>query len=151
MFSRADQVFMRQALELAKQAKGEGEVPVGAVLTLNDLPIATAYNQSITHQDPTAHAEIIVLREAAKILKNYRLVNTVLYVTLEPCAMCAGALIHARVKRLIYATADPRTGACGSIFNLINHQALNHQIQYESGLLAEESKLLLQQFFQKRR
>ncbi|OGT30975.1 MAG: hypothetical protein A3E87_08275 [Gammaproteobacteria bacterium RIFCSPHIGHO2_12_FULL_35_23] len=142
---------MRQALELAKQAKGEGEVPVGAVLTLNDLPIATAYNQSITHQDPTAHAEIIVLREAAKILKNYRLVNTVLYVTLEPCAMCAGALIHARVKRLIYATADPRTGACGSIFNLINHQALNHQIQYESGLLAEESKLLLQQFFQKRR
>jgi len=151
VFSRADQVFMRQALELAKQAKGEGEVPVGAVLTLNDLPIATAYNQSITHQDPTAHAEIIVLREAAKILKNYRLVNTVLYVTLEPCAMCAGALIHARVKRLIYATADPRTGACGSIFNLINHQALNHQIQYESGLLAEESKLLLQQFFQKRR
>lgn len=150
-FSEFDQAMMHRALDLAKQGEKRGEVPVGAVLTLNQEIIAEAYNQSITLNDPTAHAEILVLRDAGQELKNYRLVDTTLYVSLEPCAMCAGALVHARIKRLVYAANDPKTGAIQSVMNLANHPCLNHHIEVDSGLLQDQSRDLLQQFFKARR
>ncbi len=146
-----DARYMQRALELAQQAQALGEVPVGAVITFNDEIIAEGYNQPITGCDPTAHAEIVALRHAAKHLGNYRLVDCSLYVTLEPCAMCAGAMVHARIKRLIYATNDPRTGAAGSVFNLVHHPELNHRIECHSGVLAEASSMLLKSFFRGRR
>lgn len=147
----ADHDFMQQAFELAQYAEQQGEVPVGAVVVFQNQIIGKGWNQPITRHDPTAHAEIIALREAAALLGNYRLLDCSLYVTLEPCAMCAGAMVHARIKRLVYGAPDPRTGAAGSVFNLTDLPCLNHRIQVEPGLMQAESRLLLQAFFAKRR
>lgn len=146
-----DTHWMRRALELAQQAALEGEVPVGAVLIKDGKLIAEGWNRPIAENDPSGHAEMRVLRQAGKVLENYRLTGTTLYVTLEPCPMCAGAMVHARVGRVVYATADPRTGAAGSVFNLLQSDALNHRCEVEAGLLAEESAALLQDFFRRRR
>lgn len=150
-FSAFDQYCMQRALALATQAQAHGEVPVGAILALNDGIIAEGYNQPIVDCDPTAHAEIMALRLGAERLQNYRLINTTLYCTLEPCCMCAGAMIHARVARVVYATHDPRAGAGGSVFNILQSPVLNHRVVVESGLFAEESSRLLKVFFQKKR
>ena len=120
--------FMQQALDQAKAAEQAGEVPIGAVLVYQDKVIAAAHNQPITHQDPTAHAEILVLRNAAKFLNNYRLVDTILYVTLEPCAMCAAAMVHARVKHLVYGASDTKAGAVESVMRLLDQPHFNHQV-----------------------
>ena len=146
-----DLTFMQKALELAEQAASKGEVPVGAVLVKEGEIIAEAYNQPIALNDPSAHAEILVMREAAQKLKNYRLINTTLYVTLEPCAMCAAAMVHARIERLVYGADDPKTGAVKSVFSITNHEQLNHKIESTSGVLADESAALLRRFFQARR
>ena len=151
MFSANDEKFMQKALQLAKQAQANGEVPVGAVLTLHDEVIAEAYNQPIHLNDPTAHAEILVMRQAAEKLNNYRLNETTLYVTLEPCSMCAGAMVHARVKRLVYAVPDWRVGAAGSVLDIVDHPALNHRLTCQSGLCNKEAKTLLQDFFKANR
>lgn len=143
--------FMSMALEQAYRANGEGEVPVGAVVVKRGEVIAKAYNQVIKRNDPTAHAEILALREAASILKNYRLIDTTLYVTVEPCLMCGGALIQARVNKLIFGTFDPKMGAFGSIYNLAEDKRLNHRIEVESGILEEECCKLIKIFFKKRR
>jgi tRNA(adenine34) deaminase len=146
-----DPDFMARALELAHEARAAGEVPVGAVVVRNRQIIGEGWNRPISTHDPTAHAEIIALRAAARALGSYRLLDTTLYVTLEPCAMCAGAMIHARVKRLVYGSSDPRAGASGSIFNVTQHPALNHRIDCEGGLLSEECGELLRGFFAARR
>ena len=151
MFTTFDHHCMARALELANIAKKADEVPVGAVLTLNDEIIAEGHNQPITQSDPTAHAEIVALRVAAKEIGNYRLINSTLYTTLEPCCMCAGAIVHARIKRVVFATQDPRAGAAGSVFNILNTEKLNHSCGVEHGLLAEESSELLKQFFREKR
>ncbi len=151
MFSDLDQQCMQRALELAQQAAVVGEVPVGAVLTRGTEVLAEAHNQPIGLSDPSAHAELLVLRQAAKLLGNYRLVDTTLYVTLEPCAMCAGAIIHARVGRLVVAASDPKSGACGSALMVLNNPALNHQLVYQPGLLAEPAGQLLREFFKAKR
>lgn len=149
--SAFDEFFMKQALEQATLAKELGEVPVGAVLVRDNQVIAQGFNQPIALQDPSAHAEIQVLRQAGKLLKNYRLMDCTLYVTLEPCAMCAGAIIHARLPRVVFATQDPKTGACGSVVNLFENKQLNHHTDYIGGVLADESSQLLKSFFQERR
>ncbi len=147
-----DQDFMDRALACAREARDAGEVPVGAILVDGDGEIlAEARNAPIATHDPSAHAEMLVLREAAKKLRNYRLAGTTLYVTLEPCPMCAGALVHARVERIVYAAADPRAGACGSVFDLARSEALNHRIEIASGIRADESAALLKAFFAERR
>ena len=142
---------MREALELARQAEAAGEVPVGAVLVKDGAVIGSGWNHPIGAHDPTAHAEMAALRATARVLGNYRLTDTTLYVTLEPCAMCAGALVHARVKRLVYGAADPKAGATGSVFNLAQSDALNHRLEVEGGVLAEECGELLRAFFSRRR
>ncbi|HEX2585767.1 MAG TPA: tRNA adenosine(34) deaminase TadA [Steroidobacteraceae bacterium] len=147
----ADNRFMSRALELAREAGLHGEVPVGAVIVKDQQIIAEGWNRPISTCDPTAHAEVIVLRSAGAAVKNYRLTNCTLYVTLEPCAMCAGAMVHARVKRLVYGAPDPRAGAAGTIFNITDHAALNHRLEVESGVMADECGALLRQFFQARR
>ena len=148
----ADVTFMRRALRRAKAAGKRGEVPVGAVLVAADgTVLAKAGNAAIRRRDPTAHAEVRVLRSAGKSLGNYRLPGTTLYVTLEPCPMCASALVHARVARIVYAAADPRTGACGTVFDLVRDARLNHSVEVEGGLLAEEAAKLLKDFFIARR
>jgi tRNA(adenine34) deaminase len=149
--TEAHSFFMTRALELAREAERAGEVPVGAVIVKDGSIIAEGWNRPITTQDPTAHAEIVALRAAAQALSNYRLLDTTLYVTLEPCAMCASAMIHARVKRLVYGATDPRAGAAGSIFNIVQHPALNHRIETEAGVMAEECGALLRGFFVARR
>jgi tRNA(adenine34) deaminase len=151
MTSDSDIGFMRRALELAREAEAAGEVPVGAVLVKDGAIIAEGRNAPVASDDPTAHAEIVALREAAAKLGNYRLPGTTLYVTLEPCPMCAGAMVHARVERLVYAAADPRTGAAGTVFDLTNSAALNHRLVVEGGVLAEKSAALLRDFFGRRR
>jgi tRNA(adenine34) deaminase len=143
--------FMRLALEQARASAEAGEVPIGAVLVHNEADLARSGNRTIRDNDPTAHAEIVVLREAARILGNYRLVNTTLYVTLEPCAMCAGAIIQARVPRLVYGADDPKGGAFRSCFQLLSSAKLNHHVEVTPGILAEESASLLQSFFASRR
>ena len=143
--------FMQQALAEAHAADAEGEVPVGAVIVRGDEIIARAHNQPIGLNDPTAHAEILALRFAGERLGNYRLTDCDLYVTLEPCAMCAAALVHARIRRLIYAAADPKSGAVRSTMQLLDAPSLNHRVEVESGLLAEECAALLQRFFSLRR
>jgi len=147
-----DRIWMQRAYELAQAAQIRGEVPVGAVLVdeNNRLLSATA-NQVINRSDATAHAEIIAIREGGLETTNYRLENTTLYVTLEPCCMCAGALVHARVKRLVFATRDLRAGAAGSIFNLLNHPALNHKVKLDEGIMQVECAALLENFFKQRR
>ncbi len=143
--------WMRHALGLAKQAEQAGEVPVGAVLVLNDNIIGEGWNQPISCADPTAHAEIMALRAAGQALSNYRLTNSTLYVTLEPCAMCAAAIIHARVKRVVFGAFDQRSGAVGSVLNLFEAGYWNHRVEYEGGMLATESAELLTHFFQEKR
>lgn len=146
-----DLAFMARALELARAAEAAGEVPVGAVLVRDGQIIGEGFNQPISTHDPTAHAEMVALRAGAKAVGSYRLLETTLYVTLEPCAMCAGAMVHARVKRLVFAARDPKAGAAGSIFNIVQHPALNHAIECEEGVLAEECSTLLREFFRARR
>ncbi|NNM58678.1 MAG: tRNA adenosine(34) deaminase TadA [Legionellales bacterium] len=142
-----DSVFMAEALALAKYAQEQGEIPVGAVIVYQGEIIARGWNQPILRHDPTAHAEIMAIREAGEKLGNYRLVDTTLYVTLEPCSMCAGAMVHARIKRLVYGASDPRTGAAGSVFNLADSPLLNHRLSIEKGVLADPCRELLQAFF----
>jgi tRNA(adenine34) deaminase len=146
-----DAQFMSRALELARCAEAAGEVPVGAVIVKNGAMLAEGWNRPIGTNDPTAHAEIIAMRAAAQALQSYRLLDTTLYVTLEPCAMCAGAMVHARVKRLVFAATDPRAGAAGSIFNVAQHSALNHRLEIASGVMAEECAAELRRFFAARR
>ncbi|MGD8934783.1 MAG: tRNA adenosine(34) deaminase TadA [Gammaproteobacteria bacterium] len=146
-----DEHWMRLALELAHKAEAAGEVPVGAVIVLNGELVAEGWNQPISSSDPTAHAEIIALRTAGKKLDNYRLLDTELYVTLEPCPMCVGAMLHARVKRVIYAATDPKTGALGGSYDLLNSVKHNHAFEVTGGVLAEQSRDLLQAFFRNRR
>ena len=143
---------MEQALACAREAESAGEVPVGAVLTDDTgAVIARAANAPIARRDPTAHAEMLVLRAAGRALGNYRLPGCVLYVTLEPCAMCVGALVHARIARIVYGAPDPKTGACGSVFDLAANPKMNHRIEVTGGVLAEESAALLKRFFAARR
>lgn len=147
----SDEHWMRRALELAKAARSEGEVPVGAVLVRDGVMIGEGYNQPIGRHDPTAHAEIQTLRQAALNAGNYRLPGTTLYVTLEPCPMCAGALVHARVARVVYAAPDPRTGAAGTVFDLLREPRLNHRARVTGGVLEATSADLLRAFFRSRR
>ena len=142
---------MSRAIELAREAQTAGEVPVGAVIVKDGVIVGEGWNRPISTHDPSAHAEMIAMRAAAQTLGNYRLLDTTLYVTLEPCAMCAGAMVHARVKRLVYAAADPRAGAAGSIFNIVQHEALNHRLEIAGGLLGQECATLLRSFFASRR
>lgn len=151
MASDADAAFMARAVELAREAERAGEVPVGAVIAKDGVIVGEGWNRPICTNDPTAHAEIVAIRAAAQALSTYRLLDTTLYVTLEPCAMCAGAMVHARVKRLVYAAPDPRAGASGSIFNITQHPALNHRIECEAGVLAEACSAMLRAFFAARR
>lgn len=146
-----DQVFMRRAIEAAALAKAAGEVPVGAVVVKDGQVIATGFNQPIGRHDPTAHAEIAALRAAAEALGNYRLPGCTLYVTLEPCAMCAGAMMHARLARVVFGASDPKTGACGSVVNLFSEDKLNHHAELRGGVLAEECGTMLSAFFAERR
>jgi len=147
-----DQEYMARALERARRASDAGEVPVGAVLIdVNGKILAEAGNAPVGLRDPSAHAEMLVLREAGRKLENYRLTGTTLYVTLEPCPMCAGALVHARVARVVYATPDPRAGACGTVFNLAQCPSLNHRIDVVNGIGEAESSALLKGFFESRR
>lgn len=146
-----DESWMQHALELACKAEASGEVPVGALVVKDDVLIAEGFNQPIHNHDATAHAEVVALRAAGQRLDNYRLPNTVMYVTLEPCAMCVGALIHARVARVVFAASDEKTGALGGAFNLLDSIAHNHRFVVTSGVLAEQSKQLLQAFFRARR
>ena len=149
--SAQDAYAMRLALDQAQNAWLVGEVPVGAVIMRAGQVIATGYNRPITTHDPTAHAEIVALRHAATLLGTYRLPECELYVTLEPCAMCAMALMHARIKRVVFAAPDPKTGVAGSVIDLFAEKALNHHTCVEGGLLAESSAALLRQFFAERR
>jgi tRNA(adenine34) deaminase len=149
--SMPDAVFMRQAIDQARNAWALGEVPVGAVVVKDGEVVATGFNQPIGTHDPTAHAEIMALRAAAAILGNYRLPGCELYVTLEPCAMCSGAMMHARLARVVFGAADPKTGACGSIVNLFQQERLNHHTEVIGGILAEECGAMLKEFFAARR
>ncbi|RJG06174.1 tRNA adenosine(34) deaminase TadA [Noviherbaspirillum cavernae] len=146
-----DSIYMQQAISQAHNAWALGEVPVGAVLVKDGQVIATGFNQPIGTHDPTAHAEIMALRAAADILGNYRLPGCELYVTLEPCAMCAGAMMHARLARVVFGAADPKTGACGSVLNLFEQEKLNHHTEVTGGTLADECSALLKEFFVERR
>lgn len=146
-----DEYFMRKALSLADQARQNDEVPVGAVLVLDDEIIAEGFNSPISTNDPTAHAEIIALRQAALKLNNYRLLNTTLYVTLEPCMMCAGAMVHSRIKRLVYGAKDPKTGAIESVAQSLDQPFLNHHIEYTGNILGDECGLVLSDFFKAKR
>lgn len=147
----SDFEVMQVALAEARAAAEADEVPIGAVVVRDGEIIARGQNRVLRDNDPTAHAEIVALREAAKILGNYRLNGCSLFVTLEPCAMCAGAMIHARLDRLVYGAADPKAGACGSVLAVLNHPQLNHQMRLEQGILAEEAAELLRGFFRERR
>ncbi len=146
-----DLELMRSALDEARAAEAAGEVPVGAVVLFEERIIARGQNRVLRDNDPTAHAEIVALRAAAQAIGNYRLAGCTLVSTLEPCAMCAGTMIHARIDRLVFAAEDPKAGAAGSVLTVLNHPALNHQMAVERGLLGEESTLLLREFFQRRR
>ncbi len=151
MFQARDEYWMSQALALAKRAQSHNEVPIGAVLVHNDNLIGQGHNQTISCCDPSAHAEIVALRCGAKALKNYRLLQTTLYVTLEPCAMCVGALVQARIRRLVFAAVDKRAGAVMSVFRLLSEPRLNHRVDWDVGVMQGECSSLLQAFFAKRR
>jgi tRNA(adenine34) deaminase len=146
-----DESYLRAAIDEALAAERDGEVPVGAVVVFEGAIVGRGNNRVLRDSDPTAHAEIIAMRAAGQARGNYRLENCTLYVTLEPCAMCAGAILHARIKRLVYAAADPKGGACGSVLSVMNHPQLNHKVEVEAGLLAEECGALLTNFFRARR
>jgi len=145
------QYWMQMALDLARKAEAAGEVPVGAVLVKDDQLLAEGWNQPIISHDATSHAEIMAMREAGIKLNNYRLIDTIMYVTLEPCSMCVGAMIHARVAKVVYGASEPRTGALGGAFNLLEANQHNHDFEVVSGVLEEESRDMLQRFFQSRR
>ena len=147
----SDENWMRYALQLAQQAALQGEVPVGAVLVQDDNILGEGWNQPISLNDPSAHAEMLAMRAAGQVAANYRLPNTTLYVTLEPCSMCAGAMIHARIARVVFGAYDPKTGAAGSLFSVLNDARHNHQVQISGGVLAEECAELLRTFFRERR
>ena len=149
--SKLDILYMSQALKEAQKAFDADEVPVGAVIVHDDRIIARAHNQIKLLKDPTAHAEMIALTQAASYLANERLINTTMYVTIEPCSMCAGALVLARVKRLVYGADDPKTGACGSVANIADNKKLNHRVKIERGALEKECAALLKEFFKKKR
>jgi tRNA(adenine34) deaminase len=146
-----DERFMRIALELAGQARQRGEVPVGAVVVLDGTVIGEGFNRPITAQDPTAHAEIVAIRDAATRVGNYRLSGAEIYVTIEPCQMCVGAMVHARIARVVYGAPEPRAGAIESAMRAHEHPALNHRIEALGGLLEDESRALMQEFFRERR
>ena len=143
--------FMRMALREAARGGGEGEVPVGAVLVLEGKVVARAHNRPLHLLDPSAHAEILVLRRAARKLGNYRLMGCDLYVTIEPCAMCAGAIVQARLRRVVFGACDPKSGACGSALRVLNHRKLNHQVEVKRGVLADECAEVIQEFFRRKR
>jgi tRNA(adenine34) deaminase len=149
--SNPDIDLMREALAEAQAAAEAGEVPIGAVAVVSGEIVGRGQNRVLRDVDPTAHAEMIALRAAAQMLENYRLLECELFVTLEPCAMCAGAMIHARLKRLVYAASDPKAGAAGSVLEVLNHPRLNHQMAVTSGVLADECAELLRGFFKERR
>ena len=146
-----DHQFMEQAIEQALLAAAANEVPVGAVLVRDGKVISRGFNQPISHHDPSAHAEMLALREAARVEANYRLPGTTLYVTLEPCAMCSGAILHARVERLVFGALDPKTGAAGSVLDVFSLKEINHQTSVEGGVMSEECGQLLRSFFKERR
>ena len=146
-----DEYWLRHALALAQHAQQQGEVPVGAVLVLNNEVIAEGWNQPISKHDPSAHAEIIALRKGAEAIKNYRLLDTTLYVTLEPCIMCAGAIVHARINKLVFGAFDPRAGAVQSVFTILDSDNLNHRVSYQGGILSADCGKILQDFFRARR
>jgi tRNA(adenine34) deaminase len=146
-----DHQFMEQAIEQAQLAAAANEVPVGAVLVRDGKVISRGFNQPISHHDPSAHAEMLALREAARVEANYRLPGTTLYVTLEPCAMCSGAILHARVERLVFGALDPKTGAAGSVLDVFSSKEINHQTSVEGGVMSEECGQLLRSFFKERR
>jgi tRNA(adenine34) deaminase len=146
-----DEVFMQAALDLARQAAAVDEVPVGAIVVVGGEVVGRGFNQPISRHDPTAHAEIMALRDAAQYLGNYRLPNSTLYVTLEPCVMCSGAIMHARIGRVVFGARDPKTGAAGSVVNLYNEPKLNHHAEIEGGVLADDCAALLSSFFAARR
>ncbi len=151
MTEKTHDYWMEKALFLAQKAEAVSEVPVGAVLVKDNQLIAEGWNQPITSHDATSHAEIMAMRAAGKKLNNYRLINTTMYVTLEPCSMCVGAMIHARVSKVVYGAPEPRTGALGGAFDLLAANQHNHVFEVEAGVLADESKTLLQNFFRSRR
>ena len=146
-----DELYLTEALAQARAAELAGEVPVGAVIVRDGVVLARGTNRVIRDSDPTAHAEIVALRLAARALGNYRLEACDLYTTLEPCSMCAGAILHARIRRLVFAAPDPKAGACGTVLTVLNHPRLNHRVEVVSGLLASESSVLLTSFFRARR
>jgi tRNA(adenine34) deaminase len=146
-----DVQFMRAAIEQARRAAERGEVPVGAVVVMNGNIVAQGANRTITDCDPTAHAEIVALREASTAVRNYRLLGATLYVTIEPCAMCAGAMIQARLARLVYGADDPKAGAVRSCFSILYHEQLNHRVEVTAGIMKEEAAALLRDFFAARR
>lgn len=148
----ADRIWMRRALELAAHARdADGEVPVGAVLVLDGEIVGEGWNRNISLDDPSAHAEVMALRAAGARLRNYRFPGATLYVTLEPCVMCAGAIVHARIGRVVFGAADPKTGAAGSVFDTLLSELHNHRVAVSGGVLAEESAKLLREFFRGRR
>ena len=151
MQAELDRQFMQQALDQAKLAAMAGEVPVGAVLVRDGKIISRGFNQPIGNSDPSAHAEMMALRAAAHIESNYRLPGTTLYVTLEPCIMCAGAMLHARVERVVFGATDPKTGAAGSVLNVFSEKQINHQTQVEGGIMSDECGQILRDFFKGRR
>lgn len=151
MQAELDRQFMQQAIEQAQLAALAGEVPVGAILVRDGQVISKAFNKPITNHDPTAHAEMLALRQAALAEQNYRLPGTTLYVTLEPCTMCAGAMLHARVDRVVFGTPDPKTGAAGSVIDIFAMKQINHQTTIEGGMMSEECGQLLRNFFKERR
>ncbi len=146
-----DELYMEEALRSAQRALEAGEVPIGAIVVHQNQIIARAHNRSIAENDPTAHAEILALRQAGAFLGNYRLSDCTLFVTIEPCSMCAGAIIHARLQRVVYGAKDPKTGADGSVLQVLNHPGLNHRIEVQEGVLAGRCAELLQTFFRQRR
>uniref|UniRef100_B1XTX7 tRNA-specific adenosine deaminase n=1 Tax=Polynucleobacter necessarius subsp. necessarius (strain STIR1) TaxID=452638 RepID=B1XTX7_POLNS len=146
-----DQQYMRMAIEQAQLAAQAGEVPVGAVLVKDGQVIAKAFNKPIANHDPSAHAEMLALREAALAQENYRIPGSTLYVTLEPCAMCSGAMLHARIDRVVFGAPDPKTGAAGSVLDLFASKQINHQTSVEGGIMSEECGQLLRDFFKRRR
>ncbi len=148
---RNHEFYMQEALREARKAFDEDEVPVGAVIVHNGLIIARAHNQIKLLKDPTAHAEMIAITQAANHLQNERLIGSSIYVTIEPCSMCAGAVVLARIKELFYAADDPKAGACGSVIDIVNNKKLNHRVKIEKGILGQESGALLREFFRKKR
>jgi tRNA(adenine34) deaminase len=146
-----DERWMQYAMTLALKAQEEGEVPVGAVLVLDNQVIGEGWNRSIGHHDPTAHAEIMALRQGGSAVQNYRLLDAILYVTLEPCVMCAGAMVHSRIRRVVYGAADAKTGAAGSLMDVLRHPGMNHQVEITAGVLADACSEQLSAFFRFRR